>query len=63
VNTSVISRLAVQVIANLDAAASPDDIVRACVGMALSHDLGDDQLQDLLAEADRLLRRPEEMVA
>jgi hypothetical protein len=60
---SIINRLAVQVAANLDASASPDDILRACVGMALSHDISDQDLQDLLAEVDRLRSQPRDLVA
>jgi hypothetical protein len=63
VSNTTITRLAHQVAANLDDAASSDDILRPSVGIALAHDLSDDQLQALLAEVDRLRRQPRELVA
>ncbi|WP_009867146.1 hypothetical protein [Paramagnetospirillum magnetotacticum] len=45
-----IKRLAAQVVANLNATASTDDILRLCIGMALAKDLVDNDLVSLLAE-------------
>ena len=50
VTRAEIKRLAAQVVANISATASTDDILRLCVGMALAKDLVDSDLLSLLAE-------------
>lgn len=50
-----IERLAAQVVANLEAAASDDAVLRLCVGTALAQDLKDDELQNLMAEVETRL--------
>ena len=47
-----INRLAAQVAANLDMAATDDEVMRRCVGMALSQDLSDAELAMLVSEVD-----------
>ncbi len=45
-----IKRLAAQVIANLSATATSDDILRLCVGVALATDLMESELLSLMVE-------------
>lgn len=45
-----IKRLAAQVVANLSATATKDEVLRLCIGMALAKDLMDSELLTLLAE-------------
>jgi hypothetical protein len=48
-----INRLAAQVAANLDGTTSADEVLRRCVGMALSQDLSDAELAMLVLEVDQ----------
>ena len=50
VTRAEIKRLAAQVVANISATASTDDILRLCVGIALAKDLVDSDLLSLFAE-------------
>jgi hypothetical protein len=45
-----IKRLAAQVVANISATSSTEDILRLCIGIALSKDLVDSDLLGLLTE-------------
>lgn len=48
-----INRLAAQVAANLHGSPTDDEILRLCVGMALSQDLSDEELRMLVSEVDK----------
>ena len=55
---AVIKRLAEQLAANLPHGVSGDEVLRRCVGMALSQDLTDDELQALVGAVDSLRDLP-----
>ncbi len=52
VTSMEINRLAAQLAAQIDPSTSDDEVLRRCIGMALSQDLSDDQLHVLVSTVD-----------
>ncbi|RAU20417.1 hypothetical protein CU669_18360 [Paramagnetospirillum kuznetsovii] len=48
-----INRLAAQLAANIAPSASDDDVLRLCIGMALSQDMTDEELALLVSAVDQ----------
>ncbi|OAN45600.1 hypothetical protein A6A04_06800 [Paramagnetospirillum marisnigri] len=57
VTRTEINRLAAQIAAGMEGGIPDDELMRRCVGMALSQDLSDDELAQLVREVDAHTRR------